>query len=120
MQCSLWDWSIFIPVSFLIVNPGVVCETLQVSGETIANGNYNLDSTQTWFDPNIPVDNVRLNSTKSINVPIYRHTKKDLNIFYKPDGDGWRMGRKALIKNGSYLYKSKSKHHVLNYFFNVF
>ena len=97
----------------MIVNPGVVCETLQVSGETIeANGLYNLTSTQTWFNPDIPVENV------SIQVPIYRHTKQDLNIFYNPDGDGWRIGREALIENGSYLYKSKSKHHVLNYFFN--
>ena len=119
LQCSLWDWSVFIPVSFFIVNPGVVCETLQVSGQTIANGNYNLTSTQTWFDPKIPEEAIT-NSTKSIKVPIYKHTKQDLHIFYKPDGDGWRMGRKALIKNGSFIYKSKLKHHVLNYFINVF
>ena len=49
----------------------------------------------------------RSNSTKNIEVPIYKHKQKNLVIFYKDGGDGWRIGREASIKNGSYLFKSK-------------
>ena len=89
----------------LIDNPAeVICENLQVFGEPIVYGNYDLSSKQPFPNPKM---SIRSNSTKSIKVPIYKHTKKDLVIFYKPGGDGWRIGREASIENGSYFFKSK-------------
>ena len=62
---------------------------------------------QPFPDPKVSVEDIRLNSTKIIKLPIYKHTQKDLVIFYKDGGDGWRIGREACYKNGSYLFKSK-------------
>ena len=101
-------WILTENINFVDNPAEVVCESIKVSGETIANGNYDLWKKQTHFDPQMSSEDIRSNSTKSIKVPIYKHTKKALVIFYKPGGDGWRIGREASIKNGSYLFKSKS------------
>merc|ERR1740129_490016 len=61
---------------------------------------------QPFPDPKVSVEDIRSNSTKIIKLPIYKHTQKDLIIFYKDGGDGWRIGREACYKNGSYLFKS--------------
>ena len=93
---------------YFIDNPAnVVCESLQVFGVPIAYGNYNLWMKQPFPDPKVSVEDIRLNSTKIIKLPVYKHTQKDLVIFYKDGGDGWRIGREASYKNGSYLFKSK-------------